>query len=309
MKWLILFIWLGSILFIYLRGVVRPPLKRQLLHQSSLLAPLNALLILISKVPTTPYVPVSRIPALKLLEENWQTIRDEAPKLKEATAPTSAAPAQATDPSDSIDSTDSSTSFEPDRQFFYLKGQASQRPAAESPLYPKTVALLAQIPDIKAAMFAELPARASLNPSRGTFANSLHYHLGLSTSNDEGCYIDVDGLRYVWHDGEGVLFDQTYLHEAHNNTDSTRLILFCDVQRPLQWRAVERFNQWVSRLLKSAASLASAKAKQTGFTTGVTQWRHRLDQKRQAFKATNQPLYKAIEVGLVVLAILLFLAI
>lgn len=299
MKWLILFIWIGSVLFIHWRGMVRLPLKRQLLDHSIILAPLNTFMILSSKVPTTPYVPVSRLPELKQLEDNWETVRNEAlhlAHLKEIKAP------------DAHNDIGFNSFFKYGWKRFYLKWYGAKHPSAES-LCPKTVALLKQIPTVKAAMFAELPPGGKLNPHRDPFAGSLRYHLGLSTPNDDQCYIDVDGIRHVWRDGESVLFDETYVHEAHNKTDTKRIILFCDVERPLKWRWAESFNRWFGRVLVSAASSPNAESDQTGIINKLAHWHWVIDQQRQAFKAANRSVYKATKAGLIVIAILLFLAI
>lgn len=47
----------------------------------------------------------------------------------------------------------------------------------------------------------------------------------------------VDGQVYAWRDGEDVMFDETYVHWVKNETEQTRVILFCDVERPLSNRA------------------------------------------------------------------------
>jgi beta-hydroxylase len=54
-------------------------------------------------------------------------------------------------------------------------------------------------------MFAELPPGAKLNPHRDPYAGSLRYHLGLVTPNDDRCFIEVDGERHSWRDGQGVI--------------------------------------------------------------------------------------------------------
>ncbi|WP_335672088.1 aspartyl/asparaginyl beta-hydroxylase domain-containing protein [Phyllobacterium zundukense] len=64
-------------------------------------------------------------------------------------------------------------------------------------------------------------------------AISLRYHLGLATPNSDACFINVDGHTLSWRDGKILLFDETYLHFVRNDTDSDRLILMCDVKRPL----------------------------------------------------------------------------
>ncbi|WP_269460248.1 aspartyl/asparaginyl beta-hydroxylase domain-containing protein [Polynucleobacter necessarius] len=78
-------------------------------------------------------------------------------------------------------------------------------------------------------MFASLPPGATLVRHRDSYAGSLRYHIGLTTPNDPKCFIDVDGERYFWKDGEAVMFDEPYIHFAANETDQQRVILFCDV--------------------------------------------------------------------------------
>lgn len=89
-------------------------------------------------------------------------------------------------------------------------------------------------------MFAELPPGAYLGKHRDPYAGSVRYHLGLSTPNDDRCFIEVDRQRHSWRDGEAVIFDETYVHWAENKTEQTRIILFCDIERPMKWRWAER---------------------------------------------------------------------
>lgn len=56
----------------------------------------------------------------------------------------------------------------------------------------------------------------------------MRYHLGLFTPNDDRCWIRVDGNPYSWRDGEGVVFDETHIHWAANETEQDRIVLFCD---------------------------------------------------------------------------------
>jgi Aspartyl/Asparaginyl beta-hydroxylase len=43
------------------------------------------------------------------------------------------------------------------------------------------------------------------------------------------------GTFYYWHEGEGVMFDDNPLHDATNNSDEERVVLFLDVARKLPW--------------------------------------------------------------------------
>jgi beta-hydroxylase len=116
-------------------------------------------------------------------------------------------------------------------------------------LCPRTVELVESIPGINAAMFALLPPRTKLGAHRDPFAGSLRYHLGLVTPNSDLCRIVVDGEPYVWRDGEPVMFDETFIHIAENRSDVTRIILFCDIERPLRTRLVRALNHFVKTTL------------------------------------------------------------
>ena len=39
-----------------------------------------------------------------------------------------------------------------------------------------------------------------------------------------------------------MLFDETYIHFVENNTDVTRIILLCDIERPLRLRFMRALN-------------------------------------------------------------------
>lgn len=297
MKWIVLIGWVGSILFAHFRGRVRLPLGRQMLDHSILLAPVNTFMVLTSRVPTTPYLPLSTLPQLQLLADNWEVIRDEALHL---------ASLRAIKAPDAHNDIGFNSFFKYGWKRFYLKWYDARHPSAEA-LCPRTVALLNSIPGVKAAMFAELPPGGKLNAHRDPFAGSLRYHLGLATPNDDLCYIEVDGIRHSWRDGQGVIFDETYVHEAHNKSDKNRIVLFCDVERPLKWGWADAFNRWFARVFLSAASSPNADTDETGLINKLTHYHWVIDQKRRAFKKWNRTVYKLTKFGLIALAIYLFL--
>jgi aspartyl/asparaginyl beta-hydroxylase (cupin superfamily) len=54
--------------------------------------------------------------------------------------------------------------------------------------------------------------------------------------NDQGDTSMIEaGETYYWKNGEGVMFDDVYLHDAHNDSDEVRVVLFLDVARKLPW--------------------------------------------------------------------------
>ncbi len=60
MKWAVIGFYFLSILHIHFRGKVRLPFGRQLFDHSSFMAPINIFMHYFSKVPSTPYIPVSQ---------------------------------------------------------------------------------------------------------------------------------------------------------------------------------------------------------------------------------------------------------
>jgi len=115
---------------------------------------------------------------------------------------------------------------------FYLRWYGTTQPSAAR-LCPRTLALLAATPGVNGALFTRLPAGARITRHLDPLACSLRLHLGLSTPNDPRCSIEVDGELHTWRDGEGFVFDETYLHHARNDTERDRIILMCDLERPL----------------------------------------------------------------------------
>jgi beta-hydroxylase len=260
---------------------------KQVFDHSALLAPLNVLLYLLSRVPTRPYVPVDTIAGLRDLETHWQEIRDEAQALERRIKA-----------AEFNDDAGFNSFFKEGWKRFYLKWYEVSPPSAAR-YCPRTVELLRQVPAIKAALFAELPRGAKLNPHRDPYAGSLRYHLGLATPNDDRCRIWVDGEQYSWRDGQGVIFDETYIHWVRNDTDSDRLILLCDVERPLRTRWGQALNQAFSRHVMSAAAAPNEAGDRTGAIGRLFRIAFVTGQYRRRYKRWSPAAYQVTRVVLI----------
>ncbi|MDY0748574.1 aspartyl/asparaginyl beta-hydroxylase domain-containing protein [Paucibacter sp. R3-3] len=254
-KLTIVAIFVLSTIYVHLRGRERLGFWRQLTDHSTFMAPINCFMYLFSKVSSRkPYLPVTELAGLDKLQANWEAIRAEAVAMSQQGAIRA---------SDKYDDAGFNSFFKTGWKRFYLKWYDQAHPSAAE-LCPVTTALLREIPNVKAAMFAELPPGSRLVRHRDPFAGSLRYHLGLVTPNDDGCYIDVDGQRYSWRDGQGVVFDETFLHWAENTTNVNRIILFCDIERPMTWGPAAAVNRFISRHLIAAASAPNREGDKTG---------------------------------------------
>jgi beta-hydroxylase len=209
---------------------------------------------LFSAVPAKPILDPRSLPELDVLRANWQTIRDEALSLMDDGHIRAAT---------GHNDLGFNSFFKNGWKRFYVKWYGEPLPSAQAAC-PKTVALVESLPSVNAAMFALLPPGGRLNRHRDPFAGSLRYHLGLVTPNSDACRIFVDGEPYSWRDGEDLLFDETFIHSAENKTDTTRIILFCDVERPLRTRVMQAVNRFVSRTVIRAASTQNTDTEPVG---------------------------------------------
>ena len=74
----------------------------------------------------------------------------------------------------------------------------------------------------------------------------------------------VQGETYHWHDGDAVMFDDTFLHDAANETDQVRVVLFLDAARKMPWplALLTRLFLWIAHQDKSVREIrANAKIK------------------------------------------------
>jgi len=254
-KLLILYAFAASGAYVHYRGRERHGFVRQLTDHSTFMAPYNVLMYAFSAVPNRPFVDVNRFPELKKLADNWHVMRDEALALQDSGHIRAA---------NGYTDLGFNSFFRRGWTRFYVKWYDAPLPSAHA-LCPKTVALVESIPTVNAAMFAVLPPGGDVGRHRDPFAGSLRYHLGLVTPNSEQCRMFVDGDPYHWRDGEAVMFDETFIHWAENKTDKARIILFCDIERPLTNRLI----RWVNHAFKSTAIRATQTENIEGDRIGV----------------------------------------
>lgn len=287
----------ASATYMHRRGKVRLRVGRQLFDHSTFMSPVNVFMLGFSKVPRTPYLPTQTFPELAVLEAHWKDIRDEAEALSRALEIKASA---------NNDDAGFNSFFKTGWKRFYLKWYGDAHPSAMR-LCPKTTALVAGIPSIKAAMFAELPHGARLGIHRDPYAGSLRYHLGLITPGNDQCYIDVDGQKYSWQEGEGVVFDETYLHYAENTSGKTRIVLFCDVERPMTNRMAQAFNRWFAGTFVAAASSPNSEGDPKGLVSRLFLVSFYMGKWRRRFKAWNPTVYKLTRIGLIAAVIALLI--
>lgn len=280
-KFVVLYVFIVSTLYVHFRGKKRLSFTRQLTDHSTFMAPYNALIYIFSAVPRTPVLDADDFPELRPLQENWEMIRDEARELYELGHIRAA---------EKHNDVAFNTFFKRGWKRFYLKWYDDFLPSAKE-LCPKTVELVQSIPSVNAAMFTLLAPHSKLGAHRDPFAGSLRYHLGLITPNSEQCRIFIDGTPHAWYDGKAILFDETYIHSVKNDTDETRVILFCDVVRPLHTPVIRGINRFVTNHLVKITATQNVDTEKVGALNRVASYVFRLRDLFVKLKKVNKPLY------------------
>ena len=196
-----------------------------------LLQLLERLIVRSSLVPTTPFLDPATLPWVRMLEDNWKTIRrelddvlayrEDLPNFQDISAD-----------QESITDDDRWKTF-----FFFGYGFKSEANCARC---PETTKLLEQVPGMTTAFFSILSPGKHIEAHRGPYRGVLRYHLGLRIpSPASAAGINVGGQVAHWEEGRSLLFDDGYEHYAWNDTDGVRVVLFMDVLRPLRRPAAD----------------------------------------------------------------------
>src|SRR5882724_11975980 len=289
-QFIALYLFVASAAYVHFRGRERLRVGRQIGDHSTIMAPYNCLMYMFSGVPNQPVLSTEKFPELKVLRDNWQTIRQEALQLFDEGYIRAAA---------KNNDWGFYSFFKSGWKRFYLKWYDDFLPSART-LCPKTVELLNSIPNIHGAMFAMLPPGGKLGAHRDPFAGSLRYHLGLVTPNSDKCRILVDGVECVWRDGQAFMFDETFIHSAENTTEVNRIILFCDVERPMKYGFMTAINRWVSHHIVKASATQNMEGEHVGVLNKVFGKLYEVHLASRKVKEWNRRVYYTLKYSLMI---------
>lgn len=100
-------------------------------------------------------------------------------------------------------------------------------------LCPKIAELIYSIPEILSCDFSNIEAKTKILPHKGYTKMVLRCHLPLIVPNEELCALRVGNETRHWKEGELLIFDDSFEHEAWNNSESNRVVLMFDIPNPL----------------------------------------------------------------------------
>ncbi|GAB3099855.1 aspartyl/asparaginyl beta-hydroxylase domain-containing protein [Lysobacter terrae] len=184
-------------------------------------------------LPATPYFSTRDFDWIPALEAGWADIRKEARAVLEdprALTPFLDAPAEA-DLSEYLQGENTAPHW--DAFFFYRHGRAFADNHRRS---PATSHALEGLPLLRIAehapevCFSVLSPGTHILPHHGVTNIRAVVHLPLLVPRD--CALRVGDQVHAWREGECIAFDDTWLHEAWNRSDDTRVILLMDAWNP-----------------------------------------------------------------------------
>ena len=178
-----------------------------------------------SRVPTTPFLPPEDFPQVGLLEAGWKDIRNELDGVLER-------------PQDiptfhemSPDQVRISYGDNWKTYVFYVFGERIDENCRAC---PRTAEILGVLPNLQNAWFSILAPGYHILPHRGPTKAVVRCHLGLRIPAEaEQCRIRVGNETRHWETGKCLCFDDTFEHEVRNATPDARVVLFLDLDRPL----------------------------------------------------------------------------
>ncbi|HXD44395.1 MAG TPA: aspartyl/asparaginyl beta-hydroxylase domain-containing protein [Pseudolabrys sp.] len=188
-----------------------------------------------SKVGNPPIYRHGAFPWTQEVEAEWRTIRTELDRVLSRKEELPGFHELATDV----------VTISQDRGWktFFLAGYGF-RSDANIALCPQTWRACQKIPGLITVMFSILEPGKHLPPHRGPYNGVLRLHLGLIIPEPrDQLGIRVENELYRWKEGEAVIFDDAYEHEAWNDTAHTRVVLFVDFVKPMRQPA--RFFNWL----------------------------------------------------------------
>ena len=185
----------------------------------------NGLLALQSRIGDEPVFDPSEFDWTRRLEAGWRPIREELDALLELKDEIPCF--------HEISPDQRRISKGRDWKTFFLYG-FDHRADANCDRCPRTLEILSGIPGLRLAMFSILEPGYHVPPHRGVTKGVLRCHLALRVPQErDRCVIRIDDEIHAWEEGRCLVFDDTYEHEVLNQTDEVRVVLFLDVDRPM----------------------------------------------------------------------------
>lgn len=186
-------------------------------------------------LPPRPFFERSEIPWLERLEAATPVIRDELRGILDSGAGLKPYVNHAPNSTQAQDWRQLNRSSDWSGFHFFRHGRRIEENCARC---PQTAKLLEEVDLIRIpgfgpeVMFSVLRPHTVISPHYGSINGRLIIHLPLIVPPQCGG-LTVAGETRTWHEGQCLVFDDSFEHSARNDSDETRVVLILDAWNPL----------------------------------------------------------------------------
>jgi aspartate beta-hydroxylase len=169
-------------------------------------------------LPSRPWHDPDRFPLVGYLEANFEAIREEIQGLDGADFHRE---------SERIERTG-----DWDVAFFYERGRRREEICTACPVTTRGIETLPAIRTAAGLIYvSRMRGGTHISPHRGPTNVRVRCHLPIRVP-DGDCAIRVGEETRRWREGECLVFDDHFVHEAWNHTDEDRIVLIVDLWHP-----------------------------------------------------------------------------
>ena len=116
----------------------------------------------------------------------------------------------------------------------------------------QTYDILKEIPNIKSVVFSVLGPGKYVKAHIGMYKGVYRGLLCLDVAKEGECWIKIEDRKIPFEVGKCVVFDETALHEVHNDTKQDRVVLYLDFYRPFKG-PIAWYNLLIFTLLRNSS--------------------------------------------------------
>jgi beta-hydroxylase len=124
--------------------------------------------------------------------------------------------------------------------------------------FPETSKIISEVPGLITAQFSLLKGMTNIKPHKGYSSMVLRSHLPLVVpAGAEKCALMIETEIQHWHKGKLLIFDDSYLHSAWNNSNENRIVLMFDFVKPgveysvkeiCEYKLVNHVDEYLNRI-------------------------------------------------------------
>ena len=141
-----------------------------------------------------------------------------------------------------------------DWRMFIIKAYGAEVPANKARC-PTLAAIVDKLPEVLSASYSFMAPGKQIPAHRGPFRGVLRFYLVLSmpqlADGRPGAVLKVADHEYRLEDGDCMLWDDTYAHEAWNESGSVRTVLLLDVWRPRMPADMQLFSRALISIVRA----------------------------------------------------------